>query len=76
MAHLIVIRPSGFGWFLESDAFANALTFRSGAEAERAAQRLAERYAGAGEDAEVRVYLRDSSLAGRHCYSPSRALAS
>ena len=67
MGRFISVRPSSLGWIMEGDAFANRPIFRSGAEAERCARRLAQRYASIGETAEVRIYLRDGSLAG--CYS-------
>jgi hypothetical protein len=47
------------------------LGFTTGARAEAAARNLASRSAREGRDAEVRIYLRDGSLAGAFVY-PSR----
>ncbi len=77
MGCLITVRPTGLGWLIECDAFANGLTFRSGAEAERAARSLAESCAKVGKAADVQIYLRDGSLAGCFRADPaSLALAS
>jgi hypothetical protein len=61
----IAVRSTEVGWRLDADTFDNELHFRSGGEAERAARRLAEHYAAAGEDAVVAIYLRDGALAAR-----------
>ncbi|PZQ59965.1 MAG: hypothetical protein DI570_15205 [Phenylobacterium zucineum] len=53
------------GWMLRSDAIRNEQFFRSGLSAESAAIRLAQGLAGAGESAQVEIYIRDGSLARR-----------
>lgn len=53
------------GWKLTIDNVANDLIFRSGREAERAARRLADRLARAGVCSEIRLHLKDGSLAAR-----------
>lgn len=65
MTHVISVMPAQDGWTVQSRAFDNAMVFRSGGRAEAAARRLADRYARAGEPAEIRIFLRDGSLAGR-----------
>lgn len=59
------------GWKLTIDDISNDLIFRSGREAERAARRLADRLARAGIWSEIRLYLKDGSLAARFL-SPGR----
>ena len=59
------------GWKLTIDHISNDLIFRSGREAERAARRLADRLARAGIWSEIRLYLKDGSLAARFL-SPAR----
>jgi hypothetical protein len=59
------------GWKLTVDNIANDMIFRSGREAERAARDLADRLARAGVWSEIRVHLKDGSLAAR-CLSPGR----
>ena len=53
------------GWKLTIDDIANDMVFRSGREAERAARRLADRLARAGVWCEIRLHLKDGSLAAR-----------
>ena len=50
---------------LRSHAIANELFFRSGASAEGAEVRLAQGLVGAGESAQIEIYLRDGDLARR-----------
>lgn len=59
------------GWRLTIDDIANDMIFRSGREAERAARRLADRLARAGVWSEIRLHLKDGSLAARFL-SPGR----
>lgn len=59
------------GWKLTTDNIANDMVFRSGREAERAAKRLADRLARAGVWSEVRLHLKDGTLAARFL-SPAR----
>lgn len=65
MSHLISIRAAQNGWTVEGDTFSHGMMFLSGKEAENAARSLADRYAQSGRSTEVRVFLRDGSLAGR-----------
>jgi hypothetical protein len=66
----ISVRPLDDGWSVQGDTFENGMVFRSGAEAEEAARSLAERYADVGRSTEIRVFLRDGSLAGRYVGVP------
>lgn len=59
------------GWTLTVDDVANDMIFHSGREAERAARRLADRLARAGVWSEIRLHLKDGSLAARFV-SPGR----
>ena len=59
------------GWKLTIDDIANDMVFRSGRAAERAARRLADRLARAGVWSEIRLHLKDGSLAARFV-SPGR----
>jgi len=59
------------GWRVTVDNIANDIIFRSGAKAERAARDLADRLARAGVWSEIRVHLKDGSLAARRL-SPGR----
>lgn len=71
MTRLISVSPATFGWSLRIDAQDGVLVFATGAQAESAARRLAQRLSDAGEPCEVLIYLRDGSLAGRLCSTPS-----
>ena len=62
------------GWKLTVDDVDNDMVFRSGRDAERAARRLAGRLARAGVWSEIRLHLRDGSLAARFV-SPAGAPA-
>jgi hypothetical protein len=53
------------GWKLTIDNVSNDMIFRSGREAERAARRLADRLARAGVWSEIRLHLKDGTLAAR-----------
>lgn len=53
------------GWKLSIDHVDNDMVFRSGRDAERAARRLADRLARAGVWSEIRLHLKDGSLAAR-----------
>ena len=63
--HVIYVEPLAGGWALRQPAVDNPQVFASGAKAEEAARNLGIRLAEAGDDAEIRVYLRDGVLAGR-----------
>jgi hypothetical protein len=72
MALLITVSPAGPGWALQSPGLDGDLVFSSGAKAEAAARRLAQRIAESGDAVELRVVVRDGSLGGVFIY-PSRA---
>jgi hypothetical protein len=74
MNRIISVQPFGHGWSVRSDAFDSEMMFLSGAKAEAAARRLADKLTRGGESAEIRIYLRDGQLAGR-VVRPGRALA-
>ena len=79
MRNLVSVRPEGDAWRVESECPVFTQTYDSGARAEQAAIRHAEGRASRGEPTEVRLFLRDGSLAGRFlvCAPDSRlALAS
>lgn len=65
MLQVIRVEPFEHGWALRQETVENPQIFASGARAEDAARQLGARLARAGKPAEVRVYLRDGSLAGR-----------
>lgn len=69
----ISVSAIGESWRVAVDGLDNDMLFRSGAEAERAARGLAERLAKAGEWSEIRVHLKDGTLAARFV-SPGRSL--
>lgn len=68
----IAILPADGGWLVRCNALDNALAFRSGASAERAALRLAQGFADAGTDTQISVFIRDGSLAKRFVTPASR----
>lgn len=70
MMEVIAVEPVDGGWALRHASVDNAQLFTSGAKAEDAARRLGARLSDAGETAEIRIYLRDGSLAGRFLCSP------
>jgi len=74
MNRIISVQPFGDGWSVRSDAFDSEMMFLSGAKAEAAARRLADKLTRAGQSAEIRIYLRDGQLAGR-VVRPGRSLA-
>jgi hypothetical protein len=61
----IAVTALSDGWKLSIDDIANDMIFRSGREAERAARRLADRLSRAGVSSEIRVHLKDGSLAAK-----------
>ena len=65
MVQVIHVAPEQSGWAVRVGEAAEALSFLTGGEAERAARRMGSDLAGAGCLAEVRIYLRDGVLAGR-----------
>lgn len=66
----ISVRPCPGGWGVHVDGGAGGLAFRSGAQAETAARKLAARYAALGQVAEIRIFLKDGSLAARLTAAP------
>ena len=74
MNRIISVQPLGDGWSVRSDAFDSEMMFLSGAKAEAAARRLADKLGRSGESAEIRIYLRDGQLAGS-VSRPGRPLA-
>lgn len=70
MALLISVAPIEDGWAVRSEALDADLKFDRGGRAEAAARALADRYAEAGRQAEVEIYLRDGALAGRFVHPP------
>ena len=70
MSVTICITAAQDGWRVEGDTVENGMMFLSGAEAETAARRLAQRYSDAGQPTEIEVFLRDGSLAGRYMSVP------
>jgi hypothetical protein len=70
MSVTISIRAAQDGWSVQGDTLENGMMFLSGAEAEAAARALAQRYSDAGQRTEIRVFLRDGSLAGRYVGVP------
>ncbi|HKR90074.1 MAG TPA: hypothetical protein VJS38_18045 [Phenylobacterium sp.] len=71
MALKISVVPVGNGWAVRSTVFENEMLFVAGAKAEAAARALARRYAARGESAEVSIFLRDGSVAGRFLHAAS-----
>jgi len=65
MLRIIVVEPFAHGWAVKQSSVDNSQVFTSGAKAEEAARRLGASLAGAGEAAEIQVYLRDGALGGR-----------
>ena len=73
MALIISVAPAGEGWAVRSDLLDTDLTFEQGGRAEAAARALADRYAQSGRSAEVRIFLRDRTLAGRFAHPAAEA---
>lgn len=69
---LITVRPTPGGWLVACDARSHRQSFQSGATAEAAARQLGGAIARGGQPAEIRIFLRDGSLAGRFACSPVR----
>lgn len=70
MVHTVSVIPVSGGWAVSAREIAAPMVFFSGAKAEAAARRLAETIARRGETAEVRIFLRDGSMAGRFACAP------
>ena len=71
MALSICVAPVGDEWLVRADGLADDSIFPGGGKAEAAARDLASRVAREGRSAELKIYLRDGSLAGAFHY-PSR----
>ena len=65
MIRLISVSPVGDGWTVRIEPFDNEMIFLSGAKAESAARRMGRTIAKGGETADIRIFLRDGSLAAR-----------
>ncbi|HEY4029528.1 MAG TPA: hypothetical protein VGM25_04240 [Caulobacteraceae bacterium] len=74
MNRIISVQPFGDGWSVRSDGFDSEMMFLSGAKAEAAARRLADKLVKSGVSAEIHIFLRDGQLAGR-VVKPGRHLA-
>jgi len=68
MAYAITVAPADLGWVVRADTLAGDLQFLSGAKAEVAARNLAQRMSEGGLAAEIRIFLRDGTLAQRVRY--------
>ena len=68
MTRLISVAPVGDGWTVRAEPFDNEMIFFSGAKAESVARRMGHTIAGRGETAEMRIFLRDGSLAARFVF--------
>jgi len=62
-----------FGWAVRTEGTAGEMLFPTGAAAESAVRRLAERLASTGVPAKLTVRLRDGSVAGRFIFPPTAA---
>lgn len=70
MVQVIAVEPVEGGWTMSPSLADNAQIFISGAKAEDAARRLGARLSNAGSAAEIRIFLRDGTLAGRFLCAP------
>jgi hypothetical protein len=70
MVQNVSVIPLSGGWAVSNKALAAPMVFFSGAKAEAAARRLGETIARRGETAEIRIYLRDGTIAGRFVCAP------
>jgi hypothetical protein len=68
---LITVKPALGGWLVACEGRTHSQAFQSGATAEAAARQLGEAIARGGRPAEIRIFLRDGSLAGRFACAPS-----
>jgi hypothetical protein len=70
MVRRIIVEPAGDAWTVREIGRTDTMTFFSGAEAERAARALGERFAEKGAFAHLKVMLRNGDVAGRYFYVP------
>ena len=71
MALSTCVAPVGEEWLVRASGLADDSLYARGGAAEAAARDLASRSAREGRSAELKIYLRDGSLAGAFHY-PSR----
>ena len=69
---LITVRPTPNGWCVARDGVSHGQSFQSGATAEAAARQMGAAIARGGQAAEIRIFLRDGSLAGRFACAAAR----
>ena len=69
---LITVSPMAGGWRVDCDARGHREAFQSGATAKAAARQLGGAIARGGHAAEIRIFLRDGSLAGRFACAAAR----
>lgn len=69
--HKIFVTPLDSGWLMRQDTAGQGLVFGTGARAEAAARRLARAFSDVGAGAEIVIYLRDGTLAGRIVSPPA-----
>jgi hypothetical protein len=69
---LIIVKPALGGWQVACDARGHRQCFASGATAEAAARQLGGAIARGGQTAEIHIFLRDGSLAGRFLCASDR----
>ncbi len=75
MVQVITVTPTQGGWTVQHDLAENPMMFRSGAKAEAAARDLGGVFAQGGSKAEIQIYLRDGTLAGRFvCVPPPQQM--
>lgn len=71
MVRRIIVEPVGDAWTVrEIEQTDGAMTFFSGAAAERAARALGERFAEEGAFAHLKIMLRNGDVGGRYFYFP------
>ncbi len=70
MVTTITVQPVENGWIVVSPDRESPLRFASGAQAEIAARRMAERQSAEGKSTEIRIHLRDGSLGARFVCAP------
>ena len=68
MTEVITVAPSRGAWTVGQWAENSPQTFRSGATAQAAARQLGDAIARGGKPAEVRILMRDGSVAKRFLY--------
>ena len=74
MLELITVAPEHDGWVVSQASAAARHRFASGRTAEAMARQLGSAMARDGRQAEILIYLRDGSLAGKHVFGPKTLL--